>query len=254
MTRTHAKEHARPKKTVSGKKTALVAPRRRGRPPKKYSEEMSKWVHALYDDFLEMPNVQKGRDKLNFFNNAHIRMKERFPEETEGWKTDNFKLVSSYFLRWCAKTLKRRKAINKTLQRRYRKDEKAGKIMIGLGNGEKIYVQEALKAPGVEPKLLNKALFAINKVAGVGVDRRATAKRLYVGLYEKEIREKADATADELGIMGARRVTVHNAIRAQEFDKLEKEVKLLYEKEAAALNKTRDDKKKSPVTDEEIYE
>lgn len=102
----------------------------------------------------------------------------------------------------------RLESIDRYLQREVKKLVKHA--IVATSGGDAFDVEDVANA--VEKETLDKALFAITRLAGIAKELKATGLRLFVNDNFDDLVKKADALADEKNVVGRNRVSIHNSV------------------------------------------
>lgn len=141
-------------------------------------------------------------------------------------------------------------SIDRYLQREVKKLKKHA--IVATSGGDAFDVEDVANA--VEKETLDKALFAITRLAGIATELKATGFRLFVNDRLDDLVKKADALADEKNVVGRNRVSIHNNVRSTAWAGLSDKVKMAYEEEAKKVQKVQEEKKKGDASELEIHE
>lgn len=144
----------------------------------------------------------------------------------------------------------RLESIDRYLQREVKKLVKHA--IVATSGGDAFDVEDVANA--VEKETLDKALFAITRLAGIAKELKATGLRLFVNDNFDDLVKKADALADEKNVVGRNRVSIHNSVRSEAWAGLSDKVKKAYEDEAKKVQKIQEERKKGDATELEIHE
>lgn len=120
-------------------------------------------------------------------------------------------------------------------------------------NGKLIFTLSDV-AKLVDKDSVSRALYAINRLAGIERRPKATGLRIYTIRHHSELVAKANKVADEDKVVGRRRVTVHNAVRSKQYNNLAKELRRTYELEAKRVNEVIDEQMNLDADKLEIYQ